>query len=92
MHRLEIVHCCLAVVLVLSGCGPSWPARFPMGTRLYERPDHRYLGKVVGFDAARDFHNGTGPKAAILIEQPAGEGRIWGACETCAASLEVEKP
>ena len=82
---------CLPLLLVLGGCEPSWPARLPLGARLYEREGHRYFGKGVGFDAAHDFHNGTGPKPSILIEQPEGQEKVWGACATCADTFQIEK-
>ena len=85
--------CCFAsLLLTLGGCEPSWRRQFPDGTKLYERTaDHKYFGKVVGFEAQHDFHNGTSPDAAILIE-PAEEGQVplWGSCATCAATFQTE--
>ena len=43
-------------------------SRFPNGTKLYDRTDHKYFGKVVGYEERHDFHNGTAPAPAILIE------------------------
>ena len=98
MSRLSVMRlsylCCLAfVVLTLSGCEPAWRKQFPNGTKLYEHTDHRYFGKVIGFEASHDFHNGTPPDAAILIE-PAEQGQPqqWGSCATCAATFEVAAP
>ena len=92
MRRL--LPCCLVpLVLTLSGCGPSWRTQFPDGTKLYERVDHRYFGKVIAYEAAHDFHNGTMPVPAILIE-PAEDGQPpqWGGCATCAATFKIETP
>ena len=91
---MRLFLCCLATVsLLLSGCEPAWRTQFPNGTKLYERAGHKYFGKVVGFEAAHDFHNGTPPGAAVLIE-PAetGQPQQWGSCATCAATFELEAP
>lgn len=92
MYRVFLC-CLLPMLLTLSGCEPSWRRQFPDGTKLYERSERRYFGKVIGFEASHDFHNGTTPAAAILIE-PAEEGQApqWGSCATCAATFQVEGP
>ena len=65
--------------------------QFRDGAKLYDRETHRYFGKVVGYAANHDFHNGTPPQPAILIETSEGNGeQSWGACSTCAAVFEVE--
>ncbi len=91
--RPVLLCCFAALLLTLSGCEPSWRRQFPDGTKLYERTDHKYFGKVVGFEPRHDFHNGTAPDAAILIE-PAEEGQTpqWGSCATCAATFQIEAP
>ena len=91
--RVLLLYCVVPLLLTLSGCEPSWRTQFPNGTKLYERSEHKLFGKVVGFEAAHDFHNGTPPGAAILIE-PAEEGlpQQWGSCATCAATFQVEAP
>ena len=99
MVPAEIVMCrfllcgLASLSLALSGCEPSWRAQFPNGTKLYEQADHKYFGKVVGFEAAHDFHNGTPPGPAVLIEPAeAGQPQQWGSCPTCAATFELGAP
>ncbi len=91
--RRALLCCLVPLLLTLSGCEPSWRRQFPDGTKLYERTDHKYFGKVVEFEARHDFHNGTAPDAAVLIE-PAEEGQVpqWGSCATCAATFQTEAP
>ena len=81
----------LALVL-LVGCEPSGRAQFPVGSQLYNRTDHHLFGKVVGFEATHDFHNGTPPEQAILIEQESDHTTVWGACTTCSATFDVKTP
>lgn len=82
------------IVAVLCGCSPAWRSQFRTGSKLYEHNGHHYFGKVVGYDARHDFHNGTSPQAAILIEPAEGgeSARVWGACSTCASTFTVEAP
>ena len=84
----------LLMLVALCGCEPSWSSQFRPGTKLYEREGHRYFGKVVGYEAQHDFHNGTPPQAAVLIETAEGdkETQVWGACSTCASTFKVEAP
>lgn len=91
--RLALLRLVLPFLLVLGGCEPAWQARFPTGTKLYEKTGHRYFGKVVGFESQHDFHNGTPAQPAIQIEQDdAAHTTVWGACSTCAASFDIEAP
>lgn len=78
----------------LYGCGPAWSSQFREGTKLYEKNNHRYFGKVVAYEDKHDFHNGTSAQAAILIEPAEGgeAARVWGACGTCATTFTVEAP
>ena len=79
-------------LLALWGCEPAWRAEFKNGAKLYDKGNHHYFGKVVGYTEVHDFHNGTAPQPAILIE-PEGSGdagRVWGACSTCAATFDVK--
>jgi hypothetical protein len=93
MRRVfSVCFCALFLLLALGGCGSSWQAQFPVGARLYERPGHIYFGKVVGYDARHEFANEAGARPAILIAQAAGGGEIWGACQTCTDSMDIEKP
>ncbi len=79
------------LLLMVAGCDSSWRSRFPVGTKLYDETDHHFFGQVVAFEDSHDFHNGTGPVPAILIEQAdAGHTRVWGSCATCAATFSVE--
>ena len=82
------------LMVTLCGCGPAWSSQFHPGTKLYERKDHHYFGKVVAYEAEHDFHNGTPPQAAVLIEPAEGgeAARVWGACSTCASTFTVEQP
>ncbi len=91
--RLRFLCCLVLFLLTLSGCEPSWRAQFPDGAKLYERADHKYFGKVIGYEATHDFHNGTPPAPAVLIE-PAEEGQVsqWGSCATCTATFKIEVP
>ena len=91
--RQTILCCLVPLLLTLSGCEPSWRAQFPNGAKLYERTGHKYFGKVVGFEAHHDFHNGTAPDAAVLIAQAEeGQASQWGSCATCAATFQIELP
>ena len=92
MYR-AILCCLVPMMLTLSGCEPSWRGQFPDGTKLYDRSEHRYFGKVIGFDPHHDFHNGTAPEAAVLIESSEdGQTPQWGSCATCAATFQIEAP
>ena len=64
---------------------------FPMAPSSTNAPTTSIFGKVIGFEARHDFHNGTAPDAAILIE-PAEAGQVpqWGSCATCAATFTTE--
>ena len=91
--RLKLFCCLVPVLLTFSGCEPSWRAQLPNGAKLYERADHKYFGKVIGYEARHDFHNGTTPDAAVLIESAeAGQPPQWGSCATCAATFQIEAP
>ena len=81
-----------ALLLAVAGCGPTRPSQFKDGAKLYDRESHQYFGKVVGYEEVHDFHNGTAPQPAILIEPADGSaaGRSWGACSTCAAIFDVK--
>ena len=77
-------------LLATVACGPTRPAQFRDGAKLYDRETHQYFGKVVGYQADHDFHNGFAPQPAILIDKGEGQGDpTWGACSTCAAVLEA---
>ena len=78
------------LLLATVACGPTRPAQFRDGAKLYERETHRYFGKVVRFEASHDFHNGTPPQPAILIENDVSKVQSWGACSTCAVVLEAK--
>ncbi len=82
------------LLVVLCGCEPSWKSHFRQGAKLYEKSGHRYFGKVVGYEAAHDFHNGTSPQPAILIEPAEGgeAAQTWGACSTCDATFDIGAP
>ena len=83
----------LLLLLLFSGCDSPWRARFPIGTKLYENAGHRYFGKVVKYEDSHHFDNGLPPAPAILIESAeSGHERVWGACATCAALFDMEKP
>ncbi len=82
----------LPLLMILGGCEPAWRSQFPKGTQLYDRADHHLFGKVVGYEESHDFHNGTQPEPAILIEQESDHTQIWGACGTCAASFDSKMP
>ena len=45
------------MLLVVVGCEPSWRSQFKDGAKLYDKNDHRYFGKVVGYEASHDFAN-----------------------------------
>ena len=85
-HRLN------RLPLVLGGCQPPWRSQFPNGAELSSRMDHQRFGKVVGYEASHDFHNGTAPEPAILIEQDSDHTSVWGSCATCAATFDVKTP
>ena len=78
--------------LILGGCQPAWRSQFPDGTQLFDRTDHHRFGKVVRYEASHDFHNGTAPEAAILVEQDVDHTAVWGACATCAVAFDVKAP
>ncbi len=82
----------MLLLMVLVGCEPSYKSRFKQGAKLYEKNGHNYFGKVVGYEEAHDFHNGTPPQAAVLIEPAEGgeAARTWGSCSTCLATFDVE--
>ena len=81
------------LLLALAGCTQPWRNRFPDGSRLYARDGHKYFGKVIAYDPSHDFGNGTAAAPAVLIElAEAGQAPLWGSCETCAMTLEIEKP
>ena len=80
------------LLLIFSGCEPPWQSQFPKNSQLYDRTDHHRFGKVVGYDSAHDFHNGTAPEPAILIEKDEDHTTVWGACATCASSFDVKGP
>ena len=82
----------VAALLFLVGCEPPGRSQFPKGSQLYDRTDHHRFGTVVGFEAEHDFHNGTAPEPAILIEQDSDHTTVWGACTTCAATFDVKTP
>lgn len=82
----------LPTFLILAGCEPAWRSKFPKGTQLYDRTDHHLFGAVVGYDEHHDFHNGTTPEAAILIEQDGDHTTTWGSCATCAVTFDVKTP
>ena len=85
--------CFVPLLLSLSGCEPSWRSQFPNGTKLYERTDHKYFGKVIGYETSHDFRNSTPPGPAVLIEPAeAGQPAQWGSCATCTATFKVETP
>ena len=78
-------------LLAVVGCGPTRPSQFKDGAKLYDRGTQQYFGRVVGYNASHDFHNGTSPQPAILIEFTDGQGKqTWGACSTCATIFEVK--
>ena len=91
--RLLLLRCLVPAFLILSGCDPAWRSQMPNGSKLYDRAGHKYFGKVIGFEARHDFHNGTPPCPAILIEtaEP-GQTPQWGSCATCDATFQVEAP
>ena len=66
--RYAIIRSLLLLVLWFSGCDSPWRSRFPIGTELYDISNHRYFGKVVGYENRHDFKNGTEAGPAILIE------------------------
>ncbi len=79
--------------LIMSGCDPSWRNQMPNGTKFYQQADHKYFGKVIAYEARHDFHNGTPPGPAVLIETTVpGQAPQWGSCVTCAASFRIEAP
>ena len=80
------------LLMILGGCEPAWRAQFPKGSLLYDRTDHHLFGKVVSYEESHDFHNGTPPEPAILIEQENDHTQVWGACATCAASFDIKAP
>lgn len=80
------------LVLILTGCQPSWRSQFPKDSLLYNREDHSRFGKVVGYEEAHDFHNGAGVEPAILIEQEGDHTTVWGSCATCASTFDVKTP
>ncbi len=82
----------LPLLMILGGCEPAWRSQFPKDSLLYDRTDHHLFGKVVGYEEAHDFHNGTQPESAILIEQSSDHATVWGACATCAASFDIKTP
>ena len=92
MH-LHFLRCLVLLFLIVSGCEPSWRTQLPNGTKFYERTGHKYFGKVIGYETRHDFHNGTPPTPAVLIEtaEP-GQTPQWGSCATCAATFQVETP
>ena len=85
-----VVSLLLPLALMLGGCQPSWRSQFPRDSVLYDRSDHHLFGKVVGYEDKHDFHNGTGPQAAILIDQESDHTTVWGSCVTCAATFDVK--
>ena len=82
----------LSLLFILSGCEPAWHNQFPNGSQLFDRADHHRFGKVVGYEDIHDFHNGTVPAPAILIEQDSDHTTVWGSCATCAATFDVKAP
>ena len=83
----------LLLLLLFSGCDSPWRTRFPIGTKLYENAGHRYFGQVVGYEDSHNFGNGLASSPSILIESAeGGHERVWGACATCAALFDTEKP
>ncbi len=82
----------LPLLMILGGCEPAWRSQFPKGSLLYDRADHHLFGKVVSYEESHDFHNGTHPEAAILIDQESDHTTIWGSCATCAVSFDVKIP
>ena len=82
----------VVLLMTLWGCEPAWRSEYKDGAKLYEKETHRYFGKVVGYVKSHDFHNGTAPQAAILIEPEGGgnDSRMWGACSTCMATFDVK--
>jgi hypothetical protein len=92
MEFRMIARRCFPLVLILGGCDHFGGSKLPIGTRLYEQPNHQYFGQVIGFEAAHDFHNGAPPTSAVLIEpSPKGEP-VWGAVDTCKAAFDCERP
>ena len=91
--RLALIFRGFLLLLIVTGCDSPWRSRFPIGTKLYEQEKHQFFGKVVAYEDRHDFHNGTDPAPAILIEQEdAGHTQVWGSCSTCAATFQVILP
>ena len=78
------------LLLLVAGCQPSWRSQSPTGSILYNKTDHSRFGKVVGYEEVHDFHNGTNPEAAVLIEQDSDHTTVWGSCATCAATFDLK--
>ena len=78
--------------MAVVGCGPTRPAQFKDGAKLYDKQSHQYFGKVVGFNADHDFHNGMPPQPSILIEPADGNAatRSWGGVQHVYGDFRCE--
>ena len=68
---------------------------YPIGTKLYGKADHHYVGQVVGSERSHLFSNGLSTPA-VEIEMALEEGkseraeRTWAACNVLSSNYTTE--